>query len=293
MPLFRVRCARLARIIGVLLVAGCLAACSAIKLAYNNLPEVSYWWLDSYVDFDGTQTPRMRDELTQLLAWHRQNELPKVIDLLRQTRTLASEDVTPAQACALVESIQARLRAVAERVVPAATELAATLSDAQLGHLERKYARVNADYGKEWLELSLEAQREKRYEQFLDRSEDFYGRLDPAQRDLLRRQVAQSLFDPRQVDANRKTRQQEILALLRQLQSEKAAPAEAQLAVRAYVRRVAGPTGAARQRRDAQQEESCRNIAELHNETTPAQRSKARQRLQGYEDDLRELASSF
>ncbi|MBB3177168.1 DUF6279 family lipoprotein [Variovorax sp. Sphag1AA] len=297
MPLFRIRCARLARIIGALvaavLVAGCLAACSAIKLAYNNLPEVSYWWLDSYVDFDSTQTPRVRDGLTQLLEWHRQNELPKVVDLLRQTRTLAGDDVTPAQACELVESIQARLLAVAERAVPASSELALSLDDAQLGHLERKYARINADYRKEWIALTPKDQQEKRYEQFLDRSEDFYGRLDPSQRDLLRRQIAQSSFDPREIDANRKTRQQEIIALLRRLQAEKAAPAEAQAAVRAYVLRVAEPTGPVRLRREALQEESCRNIAELHNQTTAAQRSKARQRLQGYEDDLRELASSL
>ena len=290
------RCARLARIIGVLVaasfIAGCLSACSTLKLAYNNLPEVSYWWLDSYVDFDSTQTPRVRDGLTQLLEWHRQNELPKVIDLLRQTRTLAGDDVTPAQACELVTSIQARLLALAERAVPAGTELALSLDDAQLAHLERKYARINADYGKEWVALSAKDQREKRYEQFLDRSEDFYGRLDPSQRDLLRRQIAQSSFDPREIDANRKARQQEILELLRRLQADKSAPGEAQAAVRAYVRRVAEPTGEAREQRQAMQEESCRNIAELHNQTTPAQRSKARRRLQGYEDDLRELAAA-
>jgi len=292
-----VRCARLARIIGALVtasfVAGCIAACSTIKLAYNNLPEVGYWWLDSYLDFDTAQTERVRDGLTQLLEWHRQNELPKVVELLRQTRTLAGDDVTPAQACELVEAIQARLLAVAERAVPAGTALALSLNDGQLAHLERKYARINADYGKEWVRLSPTDQREKRYEQFLDRSEDFYGRLDPAQRDLLRRQIAQSSFDPREIDASRKTRQQEILALLRRLQAEKTAPAEAEAVVRAYVRHVAEPTGAPRERRLALQEESCRNIAELHNQTTPAQRSKARQRLQGYEDDLRELASAL
>jgi len=290
------RCARLARIIGVLVtasfIAGCLAACSAIKLAYNNLPEVSYWWLDSYVDFDSTQTPRVRDSLIQLLEWHRQNELPKVVALLRQTRTLAGDDVTPAQACELVDSIQARLVALAERAVPATAELALTLDDAQLAHLERKYARVNADYGKEWIALSPKDQREKRYEQFLDRSEDFYGRLDPAQRDLLRRQISESSFDPREIDANRKSRQQEILALLRRLHSGKAEPAEAQAALLAYVRHVAEPTGPARERRQALQEESCRNIAELHNRTTAAQRTRAQQRLQGYADDLRELTAA-
>lgn len=287
------RCARLARIIGVLVLAGCLAACSALKLAYNNLPEVSYWWLDSYVDFDSTQTPRVRDELTQVLEWHRQNELPKVIELLRRTRTLTADDVTPAQACELVDAIQARLLALTDRAVSAGADVALSLSDAQLAHLERKYARVNADYGKEWIALSPKDQREKRYEQFLDRSEDFYGRLDAAQRDLLRRQIAQSSFDPREFDANRRGRQQEILVLLRRLVAEKAAPADAQAAVRAFVRHVAEPTGTERERRQAQREESCRTIAELHNQTTPAQRSKAQQRLQAYEDDLRELASAL
>ena len=64
--LSRLRCFWLARIIGVLLAAAVLAACSAVKLAYNNLPELSYWWLDGYLDFDGAQTPRVRDELTEL-----------------------------------------------------------------------------------------------------------------------------------------------------------------------------------------------------------------------------------
>lgn len=285
------RCSRLARIIGALLVAGCLAACSTLKLAYNNLPEVSYWWLDSYVDFDSTQTPRVRDELARLLEWHRQNELPKLADLLRQTRVLASGDVTAAQACELAEAIRARLLAVADRATPAGAELASSLSDAQLRHVERKYARINVDYGKDWLDLGHEGQQQKRYEQFLDRSEDFYGRLDADQRDLLRRQAAQSRFDPREIDANRKSRQQDMLTLLRRLQGGRMPPGEAQAAVRDHVSRVADSSGPMRERLRALQEESCRNIAELHNQTSPAQRQKAQQRLQAYENDLRQLAA--
>ena len=61
------RCAKQARIIGALLLASALAACSSVRLAYNNLPTLSYWWLDGYVDFDGAQTPRVREDLGQLL----------------------------------------------------------------------------------------------------------------------------------------------------------------------------------------------------------------------------------
>ena len=91
----------MSRIIGALLVATALGACSAIQLAYNNLPTVSYWWLDGYLDFDGAQTPKVRDELARLLAWHRQNELPRIASLLKEAETMAPGEVTPEQVCAM------------------------------------------------------------------------------------------------------------------------------------------------------------------------------------------------
>ncbi|MBT2322200.1 hypothetical protein J7E62_07505 [Variovorax paradoxus] len=287
------RCAKLARIIGVLLVASALAACSTVKLAYNNLPEFSYWWLDGYLDFNGAQTPRVRDELAQLLAWHRQNELPKIVALLQQAQALAADDFTPAQACAMSDEIRARLVAVAEHAEPAATDLALSLGEAQLLQLERKYAKVNADYRKDWLDRSPERQQEKRYEQLLDRNQDFYGRLEPSQRELLKEQVARSSFDPHWVDGERRKRQQETLALLRRFQAEKTPPAEARAAVHAYVQRIATrPPGPAREQQQALLQEGCRNLAALHARTSASQREQAVRRLKDYERDLVELMAS-
>ncbi|MDM0105363.1 DUF6279 family lipoprotein [Variovorax sp. J22R24] len=288
-----IRCAKLARIIGVLVLASALAACSAVKLAYNNLPEVSYWWLDGYLDFDGAQTPRVRDELDQLLAWHRQNELPRIVGLLQKAQALAPRDVTPGQTCEMVNEIRTRLLALAERAEPAGAELAVSLTESQLQQLERKYTRINADYRKDWLDRSIEKQREKRYEKFLERSEDFYGRLDAEQRDLLKLQVARSVFDPRELDAERKRRQREALTLLRRFNAQKTPPADAQAAIHAYVLRIADPPpGPWRDRQQALQQEACHDIAEFHNQTSAAQRDKAMRRLQSYENDVRDLAAS-
>ena len=168
-----------------------------------------------------------------------------------------------------------------------------SLTEAQLQQLERKYVKINADYRKDWLDRSLAKQHEKRYEQFLDRSEDFYGRLDAEQRDLLRQQVARSVFDPRELDAERKRRQQEALALLRRFNAQKTSPADAQAAFHAYVLRIADPPpGPWRDRQRALQQEACHDIAEFHNQTTAGQRDKAVRRLQAYEGDLRDLAAS-
>ena len=287
------RCSNWVRIIGALLLAAGLAACSTLKLAYNNLPEFGYWWLDSYLDFDGTQTPRVRDELDRLLAWHRRNELPQWIGLLQKAQALAPQDITPAQTCELGDAVRARLLVLAEHAEPASAELALSLTPAQLEQLQRKYARQNADYRDDWLSKSPQARQTKRYEQWLDRSEDFYGTLDSSQRGALRKMAAESIFDPALFDAERKRRQGVLLGTLRGLGAERnAPPAEAQRVLHSYIRSVAEPpAGRWREQQQALWQEGCRNFAALHNLTSPAQREHAVRRLQRYETELRELSA--
>ena len=283
----------MARIIGVLVVAAALAACSAVRLAYNNLPTVSYWWLDGYLDFDSEQKPKVRDELAQLLAWHRQNELPRIATLLQEAQALAPGEVTPAQVCTMADRIRERLLAVTDRAETAGAQLALSLTDAQLQQLERKYAKNNADYRKNWLDRTPAQVQEKRYDQFLDRTEDFYGRLSTEPRDLLKQPVAQSVFDPRLADAERRQRQQEALVLLRGFVADKPSPAEARAALHAYIQRVAEPPpGPWRDQQQALLEEGCRNTAALHNGTSASQRAQAVRRLQAYQDDLRQLVAA-
>ncbi|WP_228121870.1 DUF6279 family lipoprotein [Variovorax paradoxus] len=281
----------------MLLLAAALGACSAVKLAYNNLPELSYWWLDGYFDFDDAQTPKVRDELAQLLAWHRQNELPRLIGLLQEAQGLASADVTPAQACQLADRVRERLLAVTERAEAASAELVLSLSEAQLQQLERKYAKKNAEYRKDWLDRSPAQVQEKRYDQFLERQEDFYGRLTTEQRALLRQQVAQSVFSPRLAYEERRLRQQEALVLLRGFLGSNGGPrtsqAEARAALHAYVLRIADPPpGPWRDQQQALLQEGCRNLAALHNTTSAAQREQAVRRLQAYQGDLRQLVAA-
>lgn len=287
------RCAKLARIIGALTLGAALttlAACSAVKLAYNNLPDISYWWLDGYVDFNGAQTPKVRDELNALLAWHRQTELPQIAALLQKAQAMAPNDVTPAQVCAFTDDIRTRLTAVTDRAEAAGAELAVSLGEDQLLHLARKYEKNNADYASAWVKLSRAKQQEKRYDQFLDRNEEFFGRLDTDQRALLRKLTAQSIFDPRRVEAERRNRQGEALALLRRFAAERTPASEARSALHAYIQRIAEPpVGPWRDYQKALLEEGCFNVATLHNATTPAQRQKAVERLRAYEADVRDL----
>ncbi|MEJ8854556.1 DUF6279 family lipoprotein [Variovorax robiniae] len=296
------QCWKLARIIVGALGCALLVACSSVKLAYNNLPTVTWWWLDGYVDLDATQSPRVREALAQLLDWHRRNELPRFIPLLQKAQSLAPDTLTAEQVCALSDEIRDRLLAFAVQAEAPGAELVLSLGDAQLQHLQRKYAKVNESYRKDWLVLDANKRQDKRFDQLLDRYEDFYGPLDKSQRELLRQLVAQSVFSAERFDAQRRTRQQEALALLRGLRAGSPSPAEApgtqdmqaaQAALNGYVQRTAHPPpGPWRDYQQALSMEGCRNLAALHNTTTPAQRERAARRLRDYENDVRQLAAS-
>ena len=284
--------ARLARIIGLLSVVVALSACSAIKLGYNTFPQFSSWWLDRYVDFSAEQGQRVREDLARLHQWHRVQELPRLVELLQRLERLAAGEVTPAQACALVPDMRLRLLAVFDRAEPAAVTLALNLDPAQLAHLESKYERNNRDYRKEWMGLSAREHREKRFNVFLDRSEMIYGRLDAPQRDVLRRQLEQSVFEPATVLAGRQQRQQDMVQALRRLAGQPLSLPEARAVVHGVVERgVQPPESRYRAYQEAMIQEGCRNFSVLHNSTTPQQRDHAVRQIRAYQHDLEDLAT--
>jgi hypothetical protein len=73
-----------------------------VKLSYNALPEVSYWWADGYADFDGAQSLRLKQDLASLQAWHRQRELPRYRELLLTLARWTAEEPEAAELCSLV-----------------------------------------------------------------------------------------------------------------------------------------------------------------------------------------------
>jgi hypothetical protein len=283
---------RLARIIGLLALAAALSACSAIKLGYNNIDGLAYWWLDGYLDFSDEQTVRVREDLGRLHAWHRTSELPQFIALLQAMEQAAPADVTAAQACGFVTQAQQRLDALAERAEPAVVTLATGLTPEQLAHMERKYAKSNAEFGREWLKPPAGEIADKRAEKFVERGEMIYGKLDEAQRALVRQQLLQTPYDGKRLLAQRERRQRDTLLTLRKIAGQPIALAEARVQLRAYLDRQRQPTDAAdRAFQQSMIDQACASAAALHNSTTAAQREAAVRRLRAYQRDLRELSA--
>lgn len=270
-----------------------LAACSAVKLGYGTLPEVAYWWLDSYIEFTDAQAPLVRQDLARLQAWHRREELPRFVQALQRMEQLAPRDIQPEEACMFAAELRERLLAVADHAEPAVVALATGLTTAQLQHLQRRYDKNNAAYTSDWIRLPPDERLEKRYRQFLDRAEMIYGSLDAPQREALRRDIERAPFDPRFVLAERQRRQRDLLRTLRQVARTGMGFDEGRRLLRGYLERaITPPEPAARAEQERLLAEGCRHFAVLHNSTTPAQRENAVLRLRAYQRDLRELAAN-
>jgi hypothetical protein len=273
------------------LVSTVLAACSAARLAYNQAPNLAYWWIDGHVDFSDVQSVQMRQDIDGFFAWHRATELPAYAARLSRWQTLVKQDSSAEQVCAEFDAVRSATLRLAERSVEPMARLALQLTPAQLEHLQRHQAKGNETFEKDFLRGSPAQRMEKRLERAVDRYETLYGPLTGAQLDMIQTGLRQSPFDPQRTQAERLRRQSDLQKTLRQMQA--AAPAAAPDAVRAYVQRVLQSPSADHAAYSASQVRSgCAQFAALHNSTSPAQRAHAVGVLKGYEDDLRALIAA-
>lgn len=279
-----------------------LGACSATRLAYNQAPNFTYWWLDGYVDFTDDQSPAARADLDRFFAWHRGAELPLYAQRLAQWQTLAQQDISPEQACNEVDAIRASFNRMSERgVVPLAT-LALQLTPAQLDHMQRHQTKGDEDFAKDFLRGTPAQRLEKRFDRAVDRYQTLYGTLTELQRQQLKTGLQQSAWDPQRTQAERKRRQAAMLQTIREVQvvhgaafaanSSRTPPPEAVAALRSWSQRLQNsPTPGYPAYSAALVKDGCTQFATLHNSTSPEQRKYAVGVLKGYEGDMRALAA--
>lgn len=274
------------------LLAALLLGCSTTRLAYNNAHELAWWWLTDYLEFTGAQRPAMRQGLVQVHAWHRRQQLPGYADMLERWQGLMPGNLSAAQVCSLVDEVVDKLEDLAgavEALEPAALQVLASLGPPQLAELERRLAKSNRDYREKYLEVTPRELAAERLKQGLSRAENLYGHLHAEQKRALQEALARSPWDVRASYERRLRRQQALLQSLRAMQG--AAPEQVRARLKPLM--ALGIDGADAADRAASQEfrrAACPVLAELHNSTTPAQRSHAVDTLRRYAGDLRHLA---
>lgn len=280
----------------VLAMSGCSTVTIA-KLGYNQAPDLAYWWLDDYADFNGAQSLQVKAALARLQDWHRQTQLPVYAQSLKLIRAQVPGDISADQACRTAAEVRSRIALVIDQIEPAAANVASSLQPAQLDTLARKFTKVNAEWRSDFIESPAKKVQAKRFKQTRERFEMLYGSLSDAQNDALKLAITQSVFDPKMAYAERLRRQQDTLQTLKAITAEAAPSADAGTNARASVHALIGraltsPDAPYRRYQEALTAEGCAMFAEVHQRATPAQRRQAAQTLQRYEALMLSLAEA-
>ena len=276
-----------------LLVLSCLLqACSAVKLAYNQAPELAYWYLDGYVDFSTEQSVQVKDELNKLQIWHRQTQLPIYIDTVQKLQLKIPLDVNAQDVCSILSDVRRKFVVLSDQTQLTVVRMMDTLTASQLDVMARKFEKGNADFRKDYLQTAKPANQSKRYKQAVSRAEKLYGRLDDKQLAMVALQVEKSRFDANMAYAERQRRQQDTLQTFRAMLKNPTTTEQKKLVVRnLFERSFISPNPNYAEYIDALTNEGCKNFADLHNTTTLNQRRKAVENLMGYEQDMKTLSA--
>ena len=274
------------------MVFGVLGACSALRIGYSQASDLLYWYLDGYVDFNGDQTPKVREALAQWLAWHRRTQLPDYANQLARAQTEVLADTSATRVCEWQSELIQRANTAFERALPATAEFLLTVTPQQVQHLERHQAKQNETFRDDYLQSDLRKRAEVTLKRTVERTETLYGKLSDAQRARIAEGLSRSPFDPDAWLAERRLRQQEAVTLMRRLGADGTGRDQAQAALRLYVQRMAtSPREPYRRYTERLNEFNCNFAATLHNTTSAAQRRTAAQKLAGWEGDARALAA--
>ena len=284
------------RIIGALFLAlflaltASLTGCTTLGLVYKTGPQLTWWAVDGYFDFNREQAKAVKHAIDDWFDWHRTTQLNEYAALLASVRQPVMEPTTAAAVCRWEDRFREKAEPALRRAVAHFADIVPTLGDAQWRQLDKRHAKNNEELRKEFLQPDPAERLRAAIKRAVDRSEKIYGSLERDQLRVLMSSVAASPFNAEMLQAERRRRQQDAQQTLRRLVTERADKEQRVAALRALVQRAErSPEPEYRAYQVKLNEHNCAMTAQLHNATTAAQRQKARDNLKGWEDDLRAL----
>lgn len=269
-----------------------LSGCSLVVTGYNNAPRwLMFTWVNPHLDLSSAQAQQTLTDLQQLVAWHRQQQLPEYVLWLQRMQALAPQNIRADQVCGLFEDIRASLPPLLAQMERPMAQLALGLTPAQLTHLKNRLDKNNLEWRRDWKMGQAQAvQWDTQAEKGLDNAERFYGKLNKQQRLLLRELAINSGYDPDKTYQERLRQQTDAVQVLQRIAQAQPDEMQARELIHAWMGRLLNtPDPAYAAYLKKRQRINCEAAAQLHNTTTPEQRMQAVKVLKGYEEDVREL----
>lgn len=271
-----------------------LTSCTLVgRWGYETLPTWMMWRIQSYLDLEGEQKALARRHIDALHQWHQSTQLTPLAALLKQWRTRVQDGQVDAAALqSLRDAMALGLEPLLDQAAPRIAEVAQTLEPAQIARMRREFAQDNEKMRRERLQGSPAERAEARSKRYIERAEFFLGDLSAAQRQTIRARSAQWPPVEQQWFEQRLSRQQELLALLERLRSERLPAATGQRLMREHLQRyLQWRDGAEREGGLAAMAAGDTLLVEIMAGMSPRQRQHLLDRLDDWIETLERLAT--
>jgi hypothetical protein len=271
------------RIFCTFLLAILLAACSTVRLAYENADTYIRWRATDYLEVDGEMSDELDAAIANFMSWHRANALPKYATLLgeaeqRFARGLTAADLNWSYDAVMVQTRES-VRVAAEKMAP----LLDQLTPVQIAHFERQLADDNRKFERENLRGGEREQRKRRTQRNVERLEDWLGTLSQAQVDRVAQYSARAPLLDEMRDRDHKRLQGELLKMIKARACRERLPDAA-----VNWQRGRDPAYAAAL--EAARKEYFAMALDIDKSLSPKQRERGQRKLRGYAEDFRKLA---
>jgi len=262
-----------------------LAGCNAMKLGYQQGDRLAYWWVDRYVDVSDAQEPPTKEAIARFFAWHRRAQLPEIATVLTRVRGEVGGEVSPAMVRQVQQDSQRLGRQAFDNAVPDLADLMLSLTPDQIQRMESKFAESNAKYRKEFLKSDPAARTDARFDKIMSYAKLIYGSFSNDQERAIRDAMAPYMQSADARYTERVKRQQEWVALARELSTIRPPKPQAEAMLRKYADDWQRP-GSGEQRSTSAGVDLTVRIANM---TTPEQKAHAVKRFDGWINDTRSL----
>ena len=270
-----------------------VAGCSSLRLAYNNGDTVLYWWLNAYVDLDRDQKGWVREDIDKLFDWHRKTQLRDYVEILRKGQKQVQGNPTQADLMADYSEIKSRTQSLLLKAAPDLADLARSLKPEQVAQMEKKFKSNNDDYRKKFLTGDQEKRQQLRYKKSMEQFELWFGSFSSEQEALIRKASDARPLDNEIWLDERSRRQRNVLALVQKVQNEKLGKEATVALINTLIKDSFDRLEHSDRKAffDAFENSTAQMILTVIKIATPAQKTHAVKRMQGWIDDFNSLAA--
>ena len=171
-------------LLAVLVISVFASGCT-IKLAYDFLDWGLYWELKDYVKFTRDQRLLVKDEISQLIDWHRSDELPQYADELEKLSIGLESGMTVEQLEESYNNLRDSWQRIVIKTLPAAVDIISNLNDEQINDFFEMLIEKEGDDAKD-IESGTSARTLEEREAYVSKKiVDVIGKLNEDQKSLI------------------------------------------------------------------------------------------------------------